>query len=31
MIYHSKDLDLAITDFEYHDDPAYTGEFITRN
>ena len=28
MIYHSKGLDLEITDFEYHDDPTYTGEIM---
>ena len=28
MIHHWKGLDLDITDFEYHDDPTYTGEII---
>ena len=28
MIHHWKDLDLEITDFEYHHDPTYTGEII---
>ena len=28
MIYHSKGLDLEITDFGYHHDPTYTGEII---
>ena len=28
MIYHSKRLDLEITDFEYHHHPKYTGEVI---
>ena len=28
MIHHCKALDLEIIDFEYHDDPAYTGEII---
>ena len=26
MIHHWKGLDLEITDFEYHQDPTYTGE-----
>ena len=26
MIYHSKALELEITDFEYQDDPATSGE-----
>ena len=26
MIHHWKGHDLEITDFEYHDDPTYTGE-----
>ena len=28
MIYHSKGLELEITDFEYHHDLAYTGKII---
>ena len=28
MIYHSKGLELEITDFEYHQDLAYTGKII---
>ena len=28
MIYHSKGLDLEITDFIYNDDPTDTGEII---
>ena len=28
MIYHSKGLDLEITDFKYQHDPIYTGEII---
>ena len=28
MIYHSKSLDLEITDFEYDHDPTYTSEII---
>ena len=26
MLYHSKSLDLDITDFENHHEPTYTGE-----
>ena len=28
MIYHSKALDMEITDFEYYHDLTYTGEII---
>ena len=28
MIYHSKGLDLEITDYEYYYDPTYAGEIV---